>query len=397
MVMGQGNPHMKKSFFSAAQWAMLAAIGATYVSSAHDAVGETASPQVAPASGSTALPAPPPQPQPPPLPPPQPPPFFSHASHGGSTKPFAFGSDIRRPDLMPSISASCGFINLHLPKRIKIFALQGSGIKQNFQIDQSGEMATQADVAVNEPSTPVVLILGNHAPTIWNIGWTRGTHVIAVIAGGYGQQILNGLSPDVAVRSISGTGKDACSSFLSPLDRENGVNPVSRQVFGQPVDMLYPVKDGKVVAGEPLPAHASLVTDDSARQPASFQIPKSDWAGPPALAEAAQAGYLRPAADADADAWLAAEHPSSDDDDLPPNANGSPKRRLFVMNGYVVLKAYTLPKGLYGTHAATFFVPKGIPRPSGDPGHSTIYDFNTGECIGVICRARAALRSAGTP
>jgi len=379
---------MKKSFFSAALSALLVVVGVAQASSAMDTVDEAAPPQAPPASGSAVLPGPPPLPTQP---------SVSSASRSGSTKPFNFGDGIRRPDLTAPVSSNCGFPNLHLPKRVQIFALQGSGIKQDFQIDQSGEMATQADVAINEPSTPVVLILGNYTPTIWNIGWTRGTHVIAVIAGGYGRQVLNGLSPDVAVRNGSASGNDGCGRVFSSLERENGVNPVSRQVFGQPVDMLYPVKDGKVVVGEPLPHDAALVTDDSAKPPESFQIPKSDWAGPPALAEAAKAGYLRPASDADADAWLAAKHSASDDEDLPPNANGRPTHRLIVMRGYVVLKAYTLPKGLYGAHAATFFVPKGVPRPSGDPGHSTIYDFNTGECIGVVCRARAALRHVGTP
>ncbi len=44
---------MKKSFFNAALWAMLATIGGTYVLSAHAAVDETPSPQAATASGST--------------------------------------------------------------------------------------------------------------------------------------------------------------------------------------------------------------------------------------------------------------------------------------------------------------------------------------------------------
>jgi hypothetical protein len=50
-----------------------------------------------------------------------------------------------------------------------------------------------------------------------------------------------------------------------------------------------------------------------------------------------------------------------------------------------VLKAYTLPAGLYGANSATFFVPKGVPRPTGKLGHSTLYDFNTMSCAGVGC------------
>jgi hypothetical protein len=46
----------------------------------------------------------------------------------------------------------------------------------------------------------------------------------------------------------------------------------------------------------------------------------------------------------------------------------------------------TVPAGLYGANAATFFVPKGVARPSGQLGHSKIYDFNTMTCVGLTCR-----------
>lgn len=54
-------------------------------------------------------------------------------------------------------------------------------------------------------------------------------------------------------------------------------------------------------------------------------------------------------------------------------------------NGYVVLKPFELPGGSHGAHSATFFVPKGVARPTGDPGHSVIYDFNTMTCAGLAC------------
>jgi hypothetical protein len=72
--------------------------------------------------------------------------------------------------------------------------------------------------------------------------------------------------------------------------------------------------------------------------------------------------------------------------DVPPIAGGAPAARMPSMfRAYVVLKAYTLPAGLYGANSATFFVPRGVPRPTGERGHSTIYDFNTMGCAGVMC------------
>ncbi|MEG3194057.1 hypothetical protein SNE32_17685, partial [Lysobacter sp. D1-1-M9] len=55
---------------------------------------------------------------------------------------------------------------------------------------------------------------------------------------------------------------------------------------------------------------------------------------------------------------------------------------------YTVLKAFKVPAGLYGAHSATFYVAPGAPLPTGDPGHSAIYDINTGRCIGATCGMR---------
>jgi hypothetical protein len=50
-----------------------------------------------------------------------------------------------------------------------------------------------------------------------------------------------------------------------------------------------------------------------------------------------------------------------------------------------VLKSFVLPSGLYGAHSAQFYVPKGVPGPTGNPGHSTVLDFNTMSCEGPDC------------
>ena len=56
-----------------------------------------------------------------------------------------------------------------------------------------------------------------------------------------------------------------------------------------------------------------------------------------------------------------------------------------ILNAYVVLKQFTFPAGLHGANAAIFYVPKGVPGPAGNPGHSRVYDFNTMECTGGSC------------
>ena len=46
----------------------------------------------------------------------------------------------------------------------------------------------------------------------------------------------------------------------------------------------------------------------------------------------------------------------------------------------MVLKAFTFPAGLYGGNLAHFVVPKGVPTPTGNPGHSMVVDLNTITC-----------------
>jgi hypothetical protein len=41
----------------------------------------------------------------------------------------------------------------------------------------------------------------------------------------------------------------------------------------------------------------------------------------------------------------------------------------------------TLPAGLYGANAATFYVLKGVPSPAGDQGEARIYDLNKLKCL----------------
>jgi hypothetical protein len=57
-------------------------------------------------------------------------------------------------------------------------------------------------------------------------------------------------------------------------------------------------------------------------------------------------------------------------------------------NAYTVVKAFTYPAGLYGGDSAAFIIPKGVPTPTGDPGHSAVFDFNSDHvCLSRVCQA----------
>ncbi len=97
---------------------------------------------------------------------------------------------------------------------------------------------------------------------------------------------------------------------------------------------------------------------------------------------------LREARSSDIEAWKDA-YDAANRRDVPPvsgaSERGSSGGERIVHNGYVVLKAMRIPAGLYGAHSATFIVPRGVPRPTGNLGHSQILDYNTLTCAGATC------------
>jgi hypothetical protein len=112
------------------------------------------------------------------------------------------------------------------------------------------------------------------------------------------------------------------------------------------------------------------------RQDAAAALPS----GRAGLDAAAAKGLLRAATLMDAQAWLAAVAAGSPSGQT---TRTVPEPAMF--GAYVVLKPFTFPAGLFGAHSATFFIPPGIPMPAGDPGHSTVFDFNTLRCQGPFC------------
>lgn len=282
---------------------------------------------------------------------------------------------------------TCAFPNLKLPKNFVIFASGAySGRELDFQIDQSGHEATQFDIAVNNTDNPVVLILGAYEPSIWNIGWSKGTKIVAVFATGNHKQVVAGLNKETPVLISTSDNKGPCDYFYLSESSLQKLNPTARMLFGRPVDMVYPVKNGRAVIGQPLAPGARLLTA-SDNTPESYYDKSAPKAGPAGLQEAVEKGFLRKATRTDAEAWANALANSKPAPDIPPMAGGA-KARPPVPSfhaGYVVLKPFTFPAGLYGGNSATFFIPKGVPRPQGKPGHSDIYDFNTMTCTGSSC------------
>ena len=286
-------------------------------------------------------------------------------------------------DVPPLAQTQCAFAGLKLPADSVVYAAGAyAGRKLNFQIDQSGHEATQMDIIVNRPGKPVVLMLGAYEPTVWNIGWTPGTRIVAVYVSGYHSQAVTGLSPQMPVLNSSYDNKGPCDNFYVSDDNLPKLNPLARQLFGRAVTMAYETRNGQAVLGTPLSGNIKPLQAAGSAAPASFRLKDAPLAGEAGLEEALRQGILRPATEADALAWSRA---SGRDRDNPPLSGAEPRRVNPGFNAYVILKPFRIPAGLYGAHSATFYLARGVQYPRGDLGHSALYDLNNGTCRGAVC------------
>ncbi len=250
-------------------------------------------------------------------------------------------------------------------------------------IDQSGHQATQIDVAVDEPSAPVVLMLGAYEPTVWNIGWSTRSRIVAVLVSGYHRQVIAGLPPTVPRLISTYENEGPCGYFHVGEDNLGALNPIARRVFGRPVARAFIARDGSVAVGTG--ESVGLVTDAN-QSPDQFRDVNAPLAGEAGLREAVAKGLLREARPGDLEAWAAA-YDDVQGRDVPQvsGASAGSGRTLWRHNAYVVLGEMQVPAGLFGAHAATFIVPRGVPRPTGALGHSKVLDHNTMTCAGLTC------------
>ncbi|MDR2187643.1 MAG: DUF2339 domain-containing protein [Azonexus sp.] len=279
-------------------------------------------------------------------------------------------------DFTGKVKLPCAFADPQFPDDMVVYAAGGyKGRELDFQIDQSGHVATQIDVTVNSPARPVALMLGAYEPTIWNIGWTENTRILAVLVSGYHKQAAAGLPDSVPVINSSYDNQGACGYFYIGSVYDSALNPIASQLFGKPVERTFPSdRSGAVAIGEPLTPGTRLFTS-SATPPSSFRAPNTPLAGQAGLDDALAKGILRPATDADRDAWAASSSAGQ-------GILTMSKRAGF--RSYVVLKPFTYPAGLSGP-PTIFFIPAGVPAPQGKPGPATVLNFNTLDCQGAMC------------
>lgn len=210
------------------------------------------------------------------------------------------------------------------------------------------------------------------------------------MATGYHRQAVAGLPKDTPLLISTYDNRGVCGYTYINKRTLTDANPFSTKVFGKSVDMVYFASGGKVVVGTPELQGAQLLTSRDVT-PDSFFDKSKPLAGPAGIQDAVAKGILRPATQEDANAWANRKAKAIPKDSLPPVSGGDNRQILRGPSGFnvfVILKPFKLPAGLYGGNSATFYLLDGVPYPEGELGHSSLYDFNTMTCRGVICDAR---------
>jgi len=315
------------------------------------------------------------------------------------TIPFAAGNQALVKTTNTPALTSCAFDEKSLPAETIVLAAGGySGKRLNFQLDQSGHEATQFDIGVHADK-PVALLLSSYEPTVWSIGWTKGTRIVAVYTTGYHRQVVAGLPKGTPILTATNDNKSPCGYNTLSNPSAAGfawLNPVSRKVFGKPVERVYAkAEDGFIDISESSRTKSEYVTSPDTPV-SSFQDKNAPLAGKAGLDDAVAKGLIRPIKEADLEHVRAAYQAQAVGQgrkglDVPPLAGAAPGatppvRVPVSTRGYVVLKSFVYPAGLYGGNMSEFIIPKGVPTPSGNAGHSTVVNLNNGaSCSGPAC------------
>lgn len=297
--------------------------------------------------------------------------------------------------LMFSVAASanssgdnCVFPVDGIPGNSIVLAAGAYGGKDTaYQIDDSGHQATKMDVLVNKSNEPVLLLLGAYEPTIWSIGKSEDTNIAGVVVSGYHQQKILGLDQDVPV--VNASRGNGCSYFYVGNDEIDNVKAASQRYFGRDLSEMHLAKNGLVQIGEKL-SESEIVTNKE-KTIESLIDTTAPLAGELGIKDALEKGLIRDFSYHEVEkfnAEIISGQRKTDGVKIYGGDSASivPGFMRYVSSGYLVLKPFQIPAGLYGANAVTFFVPKGVQAPTGNPGHSTIIDLEQKKCLsGPMC------------
>ncbi len=290
----------------------------------------------------------------------------------------------------------CGFPDLAIPPEAKIYAVGGyrGGRNLGWKIGHSHQTASLSKVVVNSPDEPVVLMLGAYDPTIWEVGWTEGTVILAVLVSGYETQGLSGLPPHIPTLVSSVADRGPCPSFFisaKPEQRQQADELALKAFQRRPDEYLKSADVEYVVAGRPLAAgQKAFVAQALVRE--DFELPGAGLTGRAALEASLRAGLIRPATATEMNRWrvirTSLRRTVARVEGLPeppPPADDYGLAGLNADNAFVIVddQKFYCPEGL--PELITLFLPAGLRAPQGRLELCRLFFLDDGRCRGQAC------------
>lgn len=238
-----------------------------------------------------------------------------------------------------------------------------------FATEDPNREAGSFEVLVNMPDRDVVLLLGAYEPSVWTVRWTTGTRLAGVWLSGNGAQQVTGLLPQTPVLRTSRAGRRSnCPVFIVEQGDTAELASAAMTVLGRtPTRAVIAEDEGRIVFGRV--TSMTPIEQGQVQLPASFRNVSVPLFGDAGLQELMARRVLRAATHADVREWEEFAQRTRAVTAGVQDFNGQPRRT------FVVVGPMAFPGGLHGAHRATFIVARGVPRPTGDPGHSIVFAF----------------------
>jgi hypothetical protein len=319
-----------------------------------------------------------------------------------TTRP-AEAADLVVFDFDPSISwgRECTFPGLEMSPDARILMVMmergdnpGSGIQieYEFGVDHQYE-ANLANIAVDWPDHPVILILNTQMPAVWQVAFTINTRIEGVLVSGQDRQIVVGLPPEVPLLNSSGENKGICG-YCYPLAFGRSdwrMGQISQKLFGREPDQFFKTKAGYALLSRSANPPGQLFTQEQF-DPARYRYPGSVPARGAGLRQALGQGLIRPATDADRRKWLEARARNAGvDPDLARTAPFwfSSKDPLCSADYVILSENFIFPPGFtHVSNSPVFYLPQGMTLPQGNPDDSLVLFLEDGRCLGPNCAGR---------
>ena len=254
-----------------------------------------------------------------------------------------------------------------------------AGKRVKYQVEDSTHQTSEFDVIVNSSDKPVALILGAYNPSIWNIKWTKGTKIEAVLAFGYHKQFVAGLPKDTPI--LAGNENRSCdlsNNIGSYFDKVTSsaypkiIDDLSKRVYNKTTTGMYHAKNGKLLFGNKITNNTKLHTSEDTPIKSFITKTKPSY-GNEGLTELLKKGKIRLLTDLELRKWgrtriVSLEH----------------SFKIFIApheKGYMILDKISIPINAN----AVYILKKGVPYPDISSGDEpTIYELDTMTCNGSI-------------